>query len=522
MGRRKSPRRGGKATTGLRKPVRRHTAIHKPGTAEHRRVAAQAPAKKPARRSLDTGIGAKYAILVSVAVILVSAGAGFVVTDTVRGAVEDSVIDGAVATARAVALAARPVLREEAAGDAAALLDLKYLWQGGAKSSKELLIVEVYDTVSGGNPVARHATVSRTLKNKRRIVRGRHTVFRATMKNRPVIVVELLVASSSLTPLGRVVVVQDASRAEKLASGAWLPVVMIGGAVLAVGVFLTFMLAGRTGEKIGKVDVKVRRMTMQLRSAKEKEKEVESFVHDLGAAQEIQASLLPSKIPQIPGYDVYPFYLSAKEVGGDYYDFFPIDNERLAMVVADVSGKGIPGSMVMATTRTVLRILGPQCIEAPAIMRQTNIWVAKDIKRGMFVTAMFAILNVRKREMSVCSAGHNPMVLFRERTGQYELVNPSGIALGFDKGPIFDRTMQERKITLEAGDRVVMYTDGVVEAMNPEHEEYGDERLYEFVREHARMRSKEFVNALVRDLEDHQGSAEQHDDITISTFRVFG
>ena len=518
MGKRKSTRRAGKSTTGLRKPVRRHTAVHKPGTGEQRRLAPQAPAKKAARRSLDTGIGAKYAVLVSVAVILVSAGAGFVVTGTVRGVVEDNVISGAVANARAVALAARPALEQ----DTASLLDLEYLWQGGAKSSKELLIVEVYDTLVGGTPVARHAKVSRALKGKRPIVKRRYTVSSATIKNRRVIVVEMPVASSNLTPLGRVVVIHDASRAEKLASGAWLPVVMIGGAVLAVGVFLTFMIAGRTGEEMGKVDVKVRRMTMQLRSAKEKEKEAEQIGHDLDAAREIQAQLLPEKIPQIPGYDVYPYYLSAKEVGGDYYDFFPIDSGRLAMVVADVSGKGIPGSMVMATTRTVLRILGPQCIEAPAIMRQTNIWVAKDIKRGMFVTAMFAILNVRKREMSVCSAGHNPMVLFRERTGRYELVNPSGIALGFDKGPIFDRTLQERKITLEGGDRVVMYTDGVVEAMNLEHEEYGDERLYEFVRKNARMRSKEFVNALVSDLEEHKGSADQHDDITISTFRVFG
>jgi sigma-B regulation protein RsbU (phosphoserine phosphatase) len=278
-------------------------------------------------------------------------------------------------------------------------------------------------------------------------------------------------------------------------------VILIGAGVLAVATLLTFMLAGRTGEEMGKVGVQIRRMDKQLRSAKEKEKEVERIEHDLDIAREIQANLLPPKIPQIPGYDLYPFYRSAREVGGDYYDFFPIDGEHLAMVVADVSGKGIPGSMVMATTRMLLRILGPQARTASAILQQANSWVAKDIKRGMFVTAIFAVLNVHTRQMSVCSAGHN---------------------LGFDRGPIFDRTLQERRITLEAGDRVVMYTDGVVEAMSPAHEEYGDERFYVFVRDHARMRSKDFVLSLVRELDEHKGSAEQHDDITISTFRTLG
>jgi sigma-B regulation protein RsbU (phosphoserine phosphatase) len=207
-------------------------------------------------------------------------------------------------------------------------------------------------------------------------------------------------------------------------------------------------------------------------------------------------------------------------VGGDYYDFFPVDRERLAMIVADVSGKGIPGSMVMASARTILRILGPQCGDAAETLRQANELIAKDIRRGMFVTAMYVLLNVKTRALSVCSAGHNPMVIYREKTGQYELVNPNGIALGFDKGPVFDRTLQEHNTTLELGDRIVIYTDGVVEAMNAQGDEYSEERFCKFVRDHARMRSRDFVQALVRDLDAHKGEAEQHDDITVSTVRA--
>jgi len=241
---------------------------------------------------------------------------------------------------------------------------------------------------------------------------------------------------------------------------------------------------------------------------------------ELGDAGEVQAGLLPQRIPRIPGYDIFAYYRSAKEMGGDYYDFIPIDHERLAIAVADVSGKGAPGAMIMACTRTLLRMLGPQCRSAAEMLRQTNVQVARDIKRGMFVTALVAILNVRTRELRVVSAGHNPMVLCRHGSGKALLVNPNGIALGFDKGPVFDRVLTEGKLTLEPGDRFVMYTDGVVEAMNDKNEEYTEERFYKFVHQNTTMPSKEFTWALVADLDAHKGDAEQHDDITIVTVRV--
>jgi serine phosphatase RsbU (regulator of sigma subunit) len=138
----------------------------------------------------------------------------------------------------------------------------------------------------------------------------------------------------------------------------------------------------------------------------------------------------------------------------------------------------------------------------------------------MFVTAIYGVLNVRQKILTVASAGHNPMVLFRASTGKCELVNPAGIALGFDRGPIFNRTVKEQAIQLYKGDRVVLYTDGVVEAMDEKHEEYGDERFYKWVEANARGKSRDFVRALLRELEGHRGRADQHDDITVVTVKV--
>jgi sigma-B regulation protein RsbU (phosphoserine phosphatase) len=174
----------------------------------------------------------------------------------------------------------------------------------------------------------------------------------------------------------------------------------------------------------------------------------------------------------------------------------------------------------MGTTRTILRMMAVNNLSAADVLSKTNFHVARDIKRGMFVTCVYAILNVRTREMTIASAGHNPMLIWRSKTSSIEKVRPNGIALGFDKGPVFNRTVREQKVQLLPGDRVLMYTDGVVEAMNEEREEWSDEKLDEFMLQNAKLPSKEYVRLLVKALDDHKGGAEQHDDITIMTFRV--
>jgi serine phosphatase RsbU (regulator of sigma subunit) len=174
----------------------------------------------------------------------------------------------------------------------------------------------------------------------------------------------------------------------------------------------------------------------------------------------------------------------------------------------------------MGTTRTILRMMAVGNLSPADVLAKTNYHVARDIKRGMFVTCVYCILNVRTREMAVASAGHNPMLIFRAATGQLEKVRPNGIALGFDKGPVFNKTVREERVRLNKGDRVVLYTDGVVEAMNEERVEWSEEALDAFTLAHAQLPSKEFVRLLIKALDEHKGSAEQHDDITITTFKI--
>jgi sigma-B regulation protein RsbU (phosphoserine phosphatase) len=277
----------------------------------------------------------------------------------------------------------------------------------------------------------------------------------------------------------------------------------------------------RSKDEVGLLAATFNRMTHALRAAHMQELEAKALEHDLEIASEIQSNLVPKRMLKIPGYDVSAYYRPSKEVGGDYYDFITIDDDNEGIIVADVSGKGVPGSLVMSMARAFIRMEAERSrnVSPADTLVRANRMLAQDIKKGMFVTALYCILNKKTNEVRVASAGHNPLVVWRAAAGRIERVNPNGIALGFDKGPVFERTIKEERIVLGHGDRIVAYTDGVVEAMNARNQEFGEERFHALIRELAGRDSNQLLNLIVRALDEHRGNAAQSDDITIVTLR---
>jgi hypothetical protein len=250
-------------------------------------------------------------------------------------------------------------------------------------------------------------------------------------------------------------------------------------------------------------------------------KKHESHSGDITKATNIQFSLLPGQIPDIPGYDMRVFYESMDDVGGDYYDFIPIDGvENLGIIIADASGHGFSGAMVMTMARSLVRMLALRNPSAKSTMIKLNKFLTRDIKNVMFLTTMYMVLNIHTRTLQITNAGHNPLILFRG--GRHQLINPTGMAIGFDAGPLFEKTLKDAIIQLQPGDRIIAYTDGVVEAMNKSHEEFGMERFLEIVHEHGNKSSSEFVRTLMGDLRRWLGGVAQNDDITVLTFRYVG
>jgi sigma-B regulation protein RsbU (phosphoserine phosphatase) len=234
----------------------------------------------------------------------------------------------------------------------------------------------------------------------------------------------------------------------------------------------------------------------------------------------VQKQLLPAEPPLITGFECADYYQGAKAVSGDYYDFIPLGNGLWGFIVADVSGKGIPGSMVMAVTRTIVRLIAVRHQNRAAdTLKETNRLIAKQIKRGMFVTSYYAVLDERTGQLTYASAGHNAMIIYRAATRKHELAAPKGIALGFNEGPIFDKTIEEHRTVLQQGDAILLYTDGFPEAMNASNQEFGEERFNQMVGQLGHLDARSLIERLVAAVAKHRGDAEQSDDLTLIAVR---
>src|SRR6267154_548592 len=234
-------------------------------------------------------------------------------------------------------------------------------------------------------------------------------------------------------------------------------------------------------------------------------------------AQEIQQSLLPRHVPEIEGYEIGALYRAAKEVGGDYYDFVQVDDRTVGVVVADVSGKGVPGSLVMTMIRTALRMEARGNRSASDVMARMNTFVTEDMKKGMFVTMFYVVLDSVNRVVTYASAGHNPMILYRGESDATYFLKPKGIPVGIDApdADLFRRTISVERLTLKQEDMLVIYTDGITEARNPALEQFGEGRLLAAIKKHGHLSAQEFSQELDREIHEFTLGALQNDDITL-------
>lgn len=276
-------------------------------------------------------------------------------------------------------------------------------------------------------------------------------------------------------------------------------------------------------DEVGYLAVSFDEMTQKLKTATQAIVEQEKREYELSLAHEVQAQLLPAQAPEVPGFELAAYYKGAGAVSGDYYDFIPLGDGLWGFIVADVSGKGIPGSMVMAVTRTIIRLVATRHrSNAAETLKETNRLIAKQIKRGMFVTAFYAVIDQRTGQMTYASAGHNPMVVYRQASNSIELAAAKGIAIGFNEGPLFDKNIEQKTAVLGPGDQFVIYTDGFPEAMNEKEEEFGDDEFYQLIQQHGAAGAKGLVQQVVGAIAGHRGRAAQSDDLTIIAVRRVG
>lgn len=238
-----------------------------------------------------------------------------------------------------------------------------------------------------------------------------------------------------------------------------------------------------------------------------------SIQHDLNISRDIQQAILPKEFPPFPeepNFDIYASMVAANEVGGDFYDFFLIDKDRLGFVIGDVSGKGISAAIFMAVSRTLIRATGIKGDSVSECMRYVNNLLCTESVSSMFVTVFYGILNTRTGEVDYVNAGHNPpYTLSSNGISKVEMTN--GLALGV----LDDFNFESKKLHLKKGDQLLLYTDGVIEAFNLEETAYGEEKFENFLNENRSHPVETIIKRSFADVNDFVDGAPQSDDITL-------
>ena len=246
-----------------------------------------------------------------------------------------------------------------------------------------------------------------------------------------------------------------------------------------------------------------------------KQEERQRLLRELEIARTVQRQFLPKSTPEINGYQIAAACQPAWEVGGDYYDFFPMPDGKLGLVIGDVSNKGISAAFFMTLVKGFLKALSGNYASPAEILRQTNRLFYQNVERGHFVSMIYGVLNPAKGDFVFARAGHNPLLYVLGKNSQTEWKTPPGIGIGLVDDAQFTPTLQEEKIRLKPGDLVVLYTDGYSEAMNTELEEFGEEQLKQLIREQKDKPAGEIIRALETAISRWEGKQPALDDKTI-------
>ncbi|MFK7844194.1 MAG: PP2C family protein-serine/threonine phosphatase [Rhodothermales bacterium] len=253
----------------------------------------------------------------------------------------------------------------------------------------------------------------------------------------------------------------------------------------------------------------------------EEQIEKERLARELDIAREVQRKLLPQSVPSIDGLTIAASNVSAERVGGDYYDFLVLDDDRLCLVIGDVSGKGASAAFYMAEMKGIFQSVSRLAPNPAEFLKHANAALAHSLDKNVFISLIYGILDLEKEEFVTGRAGHCPVAMI-DLSGNARYLRPSGMGLGLDRGKLFEKTLEEERISLRPGDVFVLYTDGVVESRDSEGEEYGYDRLLEALKQHRHEDASGIHDALLADLHTFLEAEAYDDDMTLVVLKWNG
>lgn len=240
-----------------------------------------------------------------------------------------------------------------------------------------------------------------------------------------------------------------------------------------------------------------------------------SLERELRMASEVQRVLLPADDPELPGFRIRGTNVPASIVSGDYYDYLDLSSGELGVAIADVSGKGVSAGLLMATCRSALRALARGCDSPARALAAVNRQLFHDMHEDMFISMAYLVLRDGENRLRLARAGHEPPLLYRAEQRKVEVLKPAGLAIGIDRGPVFERVTRDYESPFVQGDCLLLYTDGVTEAENAESEEFGKARLQRAFAEAAPLGAGAVVEMLQEELGRFVAGHRQLDDVTM-------
>ncbi len=288
----------------------------------------------------------------------------------------------------------------------------------------------------------------------------------------------------------------------------------------------THRIQVHSSDQLGELAQSFNQMTGSIENLLQTAAEKKRLEEELRIARQIQMSLLPRGALDVPGLGITALCVPAREVGGDYYDFFPMSEHRLGVLIADVSGKGTSAALYMAELKGLMLSLS-QIHESPRqLLIAVNRIISDNLDSRSFITMTYAVLDLERGSMTYARAGHTPLIYLPGPAaggGIPQVLTPSGMVLGlrFDGAAAkFVELLEEESIPLQMGDVIVFYTDGITEAMNSESDLFGESRLSRIVAEHGHLDSGELRERILREIEAFVGTADQHDDMTMILLKI--
>jgi len=291
----------------------------------------------------------------------------------------------------------------------------------------------------------------------------------------------------------------------------------------------THKIAVRSDDQLGELAGSFNSMTASIEDLLRQAAEKKRLEEELRIAHQIQMSLLPQGSLTMSGLSVTALCVPAREVGGDYYDFFPIDDHRLGVLIADVSGKGTSAALYMAELKGLMLSLSQIHTSPRELLIAANRIISQHLDARSFITTTYAVIDLRARTMTYARAGHTPLIYVpgcgaapAADGSRMQILAPDGLVLGLkiDDGELFERLLQEETIPLNDGDLYLFFTDGISEAMNTQDDCFGEARLGHLVERHSQLPSDELRERVLREISAFVGDAPQHDDMTMILLKI--